>query len=327
VKRREFITLFCGTTATWPLAARAQQPTMPVIGFLSSESPGEFTHLLAAFRQGLGQIGYVEHRNVGIEYGWAEGQPERVPALVRGMVDHRVVVITATGGTSSVVPAKAATTTIPIVFVSGSDPVRDGLVASLSRPGGNATGVMLLTDPLHLKRLELARELVHKGSAIAVLTNPSNPNAERNTREFEDAARTLGQKVDIVRAGTEGEFEASFATIVARHDSAVVVSPDVFFNSHRRRLVALAAHYAVPAIYQWREYVDAGGLLSYGASRAEAYRLAGTYVGRILKGEKAADLPVQQPTKFDLVINLKTARALGLDIPATLLARADEVIE
>jgi putative ABC transport system substrate-binding protein len=326
MQRREFITLVA-SAAAWPTLARAEQSTMPVIGFLSNESPGGFTHLLTAFREGLSRSGFSEHRNVGIEYRWTEGHYDRIPELVSELVGRRVAVMALTGGLQPSLEAKARTSTIPIVFVSGGDPVQSGLVTSLNRPGANLTGVMLLTDPLHVKRLEMTRDLVGQHATIAVLVNPRNPNAELMTRDLEDAARSIGQRVEIVRAASEGEIEAAFAGIVRQQSPAVLVSPDVFFNSRRSQLVTLAARYRVPAVYQLREFVEAGGLMSYGANRAEAYRLAGTYVARILRGERPADLPVQQPTRFELVINLKAAKALGLTIPLTLQVSATDVIE
>jgi putative ABC transport system substrate-binding protein len=326
VKRREFISLL-GGAAAWPLAVRAQQSTMPVIGFLSMESPSQFTHLVAAFRRGLSEVGYIEHRNVGIDYGWAEGRSDRIPALAIELVKRQVAVIAATGGLLVAQAARMATATIPIVFVVGSDPVREGLVASLNRPEGNVTGVMLLTVELVAKRLELLRELVPQAHMIGALVNPTNINFETQMRDVQDAARKLDRQLHIVRASHERDFESAFATLVQQRVNALLVATDPFFNARREQLIALARRHALPTIFALREYSADGGLISYGTSRAEAFRQAGVYVGRILKGEKPGDLPVLQPIKFELVINLKTAKALGLDVPPQLLARADEVIE
>jgi len=327
IRRRKFLAMLLGSAAGWPLAARAQQPTMPVIGFLSMESPGQFMHIVNAFRRGLSGAGYVEHRNVGIDYSWAEGRFDRLPALAAELVSRQVTVIAATGGPQSARAAKAASATIPIVFVVGSDPVREGLVTSLNRPGGNLTGVMLFIEELVAKRLELLRELIPQARVIGVLFNPSTTTAEHQMSEAQGAARTLGLELHVVRASSELDFEPAFAALVRQRVAALLVETSPFFNNRREPLIALAARHALPTIYGLREYTVDGGLVSYGTSRAEGYRQAGIYVGRVLKGEKPADLPVVQPTKYELVINLKTARALGLDVPPTLLARADEVIE
>ena len=326
MKRREFIALV-GAAAAWPLAARAQQSTMPLVGFLSSTSPELTAHLVAAFRRGLGETGHVEGQNMAIEYRWAENQNNRLPALAADLVGRRMAVIATHGGTISAQAAKAATTTIPIVFVVGVDPVATGLVRSLNLPGGNATGVSPLSSALGPKRLELLGELVPKASTVAMLVNPKNPTAEDQTDEMLKAARTIGRHLEIIPASTRGDFEAAFAAAVEKRAGALIVGSDGLFSGQRHQLVALAARHAIPTIYNFRESAMAGGLMSYGASQTDAFRQAGVYTGRVLKGAKPAELPVMQATKFELMINLKTAKALGLTVPPTLLARADEVIE
>jgi putative tryptophan/tyrosine transport system substrate-binding protein len=328
LKRREFITLLGGVAAASPLAARAQQPAMPVIGFLSGRSPYESSAVVAAFGQGLGETGYSESKNVIIEYRWAEGRYDRLPALAAELVKRQVAVIAAVGGPNSGQAAKAATPTIPIVFISGTDPVQEGLVASLNKPGGNATGVNPLLPAMEGKRLGLLRKIIPNAALIAVLLNPaSRDNFDHQINDVQEAALEVGQQLLILRASSEEEIEAAFATAAERRASGLLVAADPFMLSRRERLVALAVHYAIPAIYEVREYATAGGLMSYGISLTNAYRQAGAYVGRIIKGEKPDDLPVLQPTKFDFVINLNTAKALGLTVPPTLLATADDVIE
>jgi putative tryptophan/tyrosine transport system substrate-binding protein len=324
MRRREFITLI-GSAATWPLAARAQQPAMPVIGFLNGTSLEGYGLFLSAFRQGLSEAGYVEGQNVTIEYRWAEGQYDRLPALAADLVRRRVTVIAATSTPANRI-AKAATTTIPIVFTTSSNPVELGLVDSLSRPGGNVTGVATLNVELGSKRLELLHELVPTATVIVALVNPTNPNVETLSRDLQAAARTMGQETVVVNARTEGDIDAVFARLAQQGAGALLVDTDAFFFSRRDQLIALAKQYAVPAIFDRRQFTAAGGLMSYGGSVTDAYRLAGIYTGRILKGEKPAELPVQQSTKVELVINLKTAKSLGITVPQT-LARADEVIE
>jgi putative ABC transport system substrate-binding protein len=327
MKRREFIALLGGAAAAWPLAARAQQPTMPVVGLLSSRSPGEATASVAALRAGLAKGGYVEGQNVAIEYRWAEGHYDRLPALAVELTSRQVAVIVAMGGEPSALAAKAATQSIPIVFNSGGDPVEAGLVASLNRPGGNATGVSMLFVELGPKQLEMLQELVPNTALIALLVNPRFVSAEKEAKDALMAGHALGKQVHIVNASSEGEIGTAFRDLMEHRAGALMVAPDPFFFARREHLVALAAHHAVPAIYFSREFPEAGGLMSYGTSIADVYQQVGVYAGRILKGEKPADLPVVQPTKFELVINLKTARALGLSIPPGLLAIADEVIE
>ena len=327
MRRRDFIKVIAGSAAALPLAAHGQQPAMPVIGYLQSASPSYFAQFSDAVRQGLNEIGYVEGQNVAIERRSAEGDYDRLAALAAGLVDRQVAVILATGGSDPAKAAKAATSNIPIVFVSAADPVRTGLVASLNRPGGNVTGVSLLASALDAKKLGLLRELAPKASTIGVLINPDYPSANSQREEAQQAAARLGLRLLMLSARADGEIDLAFASAAKQGADALPVATDPFLLSRRERLVALAARYAVPAIYAQREVVTAGGLISYGPHFWDGYRQAGAYVGRVLKGEKPADLPVLQPTKFELVINLKTAKALGLEVPDRLLALADEVIE
>jgi putative ABC transport system substrate-binding protein len=326
MRRRAFITLLGGAAVAWPLGARAQQATMPVIGFLSSRSPAESTHLVAAFREGLKNVGFVQDQNVRIDYRWAEGQYDLLERLASDLVYRQVAAITAVGNTPSARAAKAATSTIPIVFVVGDDPVKVGLVDSLSRPRGNLTGLTVLFGPLALKRFELLHEVV-SGGTVAILTNPSNPLAERAINEAQEAARILRRQLLLQIAGTESELNKAFASLAQQHVGAVLVDQDPFFTTRREQVVGLAARYALPAIYAQRDFVTNGGLMSYGGDLRTGYRDAGSYIGRILKGATPADLPVVQSTKVELVINLKTAKTLGITFPLPLLGRADEVIE
>jgi putative ABC transport system substrate-binding protein len=327
VKRRDFITLVGGAAAAWPLAARAQQPAVPVVGFLSGRSPGEAASAVDAFRQGLGEFGYIEGQNVTIEYRWAEGHYDRLPALAAELVARQVAVIAATGGEASGLAAKAATATIPIVFTMGGDPVELGLVVSLNKPGGNVTGVTFIVGDIATKRLGLLRQLVPNATTIAMLVNPNYPATSAEVRDVQAAARTIGLEIDLLPASTSREIDAALATFVRKRPDALFVGGDPFLLGQRDQIASLAAHHAVPTTYPQREYVDAGGLMSYGTSVPKGYRQAGLYAGRILRGTKPAELPVLQPTNLELAINLKTAKALGLDVPPTLLAIADEVIE
>jgi putative tryptophan/tyrosine transport system substrate-binding protein len=327
VRRREFITLLGGVAAAWPLAARAQQERLPVIGWLGARAAHESAYLVGAFRQGLKEAGFVESQNVTLDFRWGEGDYDRLPAYAMELARRPVMVIVATGGDPAAQAAKAATTTIPVVFVSGSDPVKVGLVASLNRPGGNITGIHLLLLGMGAKRLGLLHELIPAANPIGVLINPNFADAQTQLRDVEEAAKSLGVQLVVLKARTELEINVAFQELVQRRIGAVLIGSDPFFTTRRGYLAALTVRHALPAMFDLREYVAAGGLMSYGASLADAYRQAGTYTGRILKGEKPAELPIIQSTKFDFVINLNIAKAFGLTLPPTLLALADEVIE
>jgi putative ABC transport system substrate-binding protein len=325
MKRREFITLL-GGAALWPLAARAQQPGMPVIGFLRASTAVGSAHLLAALHRGLNELGFVEGKNLTIEYRWAEGQSARLPALAADLVSRQVAVMVA-GASEASIAAKAATSTIPIVFVTAADPVASGLVASLNRPGGNATGVSYLTSALGAKRLELVHQMVPAAKSVAVLMNPGNPTSGPLMRDVQAGAQVLGLQIQVTTVTNSDDLESVFAHVAQQRPGALIMSADPRFTARAAQLAALAARHALPVIYTTREFAEAGGLMSWGTSLTEQYRLAGTYAGKILKGAKPADLPVLLPDKYELTINLKTAKALGLDVPAQLLALADEVIE
>ncbi len=326
MNRRDLLTAL-GAAAALPTSTRAQQPALPLIGFLSGASAAPFAHLVAAFRQGLGDTGFVEGQNVAIEYRWAENRYERLPGMANELVRRHVAVLVASGGDSAALAAQAASSTIPIVFSAGGDPVANGLVTSLSRPGANLTGVSLLTTLLEAKRLSLLREALPVATRIGLLVNPSGTIVQSMIQESEQAARSLGLRLVVVRAQAESEFEAAFASLLEQRADTLVVINSAFFNSRREQLVALAARHKMPTIYEFGEFARAGGLMSYGTHLGEMYRQIGVYTGRILKGAKPADLPVLQPTRFELVINLITAKALGMTIPQTLLLRADEVIQ
>ena len=327
MKRREFIGLLGGAAAGWPLAVRAQQSAMPVVGFLHSASPSYLSNFVEALRKGLGEAGYVEGQNLAIEYRWAEGHYDRLSALAADLVGRQVAVILAMGGTDPARAAKAATLTTPIVFVSAADPVKAGLIASLNRPGGNVTGISLIASALDEKKMGLLHELMPKASVVAGLVNPKYPGAKAQAAEVQESASHLGIKAIALTAGTDDEIDAAFADAARQGAAAMLVSSDPFFNSRSGRFAAAAARHSMPVMYPQREYVRDGGLMSYGPDFSDGYRNAGIYVGRILKGAKPAELPVMQPTKFELVINLKTAKTIGLTVPPTLLATADEVIE
>jgi len=327
LRRRQFLTLLSGTAAAWPLAARAEQPTLPIVGYVHADSPQTVLGLLGAFREGLGETGYVEGQNVAIEYRWAENDLSRIPELVADLVRRRVAVIATPGSSAAALAAKAATSTIPIVFSLGLDPVQLGLVASLSRPGGNITGVNSMSNELVAKRLGLLHELLPTATRFAVLVNPKNPTTESLKKDVEVAAAAIGPQIEFFTASTGVDIDTAFVSLVQRRADALLVHPDNLFINRRIQLTTLAARHAVPAIYPLRPDAEAGGLMSYGTKLADAHRQAGVYTGRILKGAKPADLPVVQPTKFEFVINLQTAKTIGLTVPPTLLARTDEVIE
>jgi putative ABC transport system substrate-binding protein len=326
MRRRAFFMLV-GAAAVWPLSARAQQPAMPLIGYLGAQSPAAFASRVRAFRQGLGETGYAEGRNVAIEFRWAEGQHNRLSALAADLVSRQVAVIVAPGGAPAALAAKSATTTIPIVFEMGADPIAMGLVGSLNRPGGNLTGVSSLNVEVTPKRLEILHELVPTAAVLAVLVNPTSPTADSQLRNLQAAASTLGLQLHVLHASTERDFDTVFATLLRLRAGGLVVASDTFFATHSEQLAALTVRHAVPAIHQSRDFSTAGGLTSYGGSFVESHRQAGVYTGRIIKGDKPADLPVQQVTKVELFVNLKTAKTLGVTVPLPLLARADEVIE
>ena len=326
MKRRDFIGVI-GGAAAWPLAVRAQQPTMPVVGFLNSGSADAYADRIVAFREGLSQIGYIETQNVTIDFRWAFGQYERLAGLATELVRRPVSVLVATGGEPAALAAKIATSSIPIVFAIGGDPVKLGLVASYNRPGGNATGTTLLTAALEAKRLGLLHELVPHAARIGALLNPNYPAFDSQLKDLREAAQTIGFQLNVLRANTDEEIEAAFETVNQHPIAALAVVAAPFFDTRRDKLVSLAARYAVPTVYQFREFAAAGGLMSYGVSIPHLYRQVGNYAGRILKGEKPADLPVVQPTKFELVVNLKTAKALGIEVPPGVISIADEVIE